>query len=101
MPVDATLMVLGDGVHDRLAAAVPTAGIVAVFLGSQTLLPLVIPLSSTAFSSCSGARDIKCGALCLLAAHLSVANLLSASIKFPIGADIILSLERGDGYFRN
>jgi hypothetical protein len=61
--VDATLVVLVEGVHDRLPAAVPTAGIVAVILGSQSWLPLVIPLSSTALSSRSGARDIKGGAL--------------------------------------
>src|ERR1700731_2230743 len=54
---------LVEGVHDRLPAAVPTAGIVAVILGSQSWLPLVIPLSSTALSSRSGARDIKGGAL--------------------------------------
>jgi hypothetical protein len=55
--------VLVEGVHDRLPAAVPTAGIVAVILGSQSWLPLVIPLSFTALSSRSGARDIKGGAL--------------------------------------
>src|SRR3981081_3799740 len=54
MPVDATLMVLVEGVHDPLPAAVPTAGIVAVFLGSQSWLPLVIPLSSTGHARAQG-----------------------------------------------